>query len=159
MGKQLSFGGDFLPELDRRRTQKAVEQAMETYRLYKYLTADEGREAKITASYELREGGSSGKISDQTADIAIHNVDSKEAKRKYCEWVERNVARLPSMERFLIRERYICEDADYITDYHVYNFRFQPPIGSKKYDKIRWRAFYKLALDMNIAVEKGTEEE
>lgn len=156
MGKQLSF--DFLPELDRRRTQKAVEEALEKYRLYKYLTFEE-REATITASYELREGGSSGRISDQTASIAIHNVDAREYRKKYCERVERAVSKLPPMERFLIKERYLCEDADYITDYNVYGFKFQPPISERKYTKVRWKAFYKLAFILDIAVEKGTEEE
>lgn len=45
-----------LPELDRKKTKEAVEEALRTYRLYKYLTFDE-REPTITARYEPMEGG------------------------------------------------------------------------------------------------------
>lgn len=151
--QQLSFGDDFLPELDRKKTQKAVEAALSKYRLYKYLTFEE-REATVTASYEAREGGRTNKTSDQTASIAIHNIDSQAARRAYCERVERAVKRLPRMERFLIEERYMGEDAEYITDYHVYCHTFQPPISEGTYSKIRWKAFYKIALALDIAVEK-----
>jgi ArpU family phage transcriptional regulator len=154
--QQLSFGDDFLPELDRKKTQKAVEAALAKYRLYKYLTFDE-REATITANYELREGGASNKTSDQTAVIAIHNVDAQQARKAYCERIERAVKRLPRMERFLIEERYMCEEAEYITDYNVYCHKFQPPISPVTYANIRWKAFYKLALNLNLAVKKGSD--
>ncbi len=154
--EQLTFGGDFLPELDRKATQKAVEAALERYRLYKYLTFEE-REATITANYELREGGRSNKISDQTAQIATYNVDERAKRKAYCERIERAVSRLPRMERFLIEKRYMAEDAQYITDQHVYCFEFQPPISQPKYAEIRWRAFYKLALSLEIAVVKEKE--
>ncbi|CAM3879201.1 ArpU family phage packaging/lysis transcriptional regulator [Cohnella lubricantis] len=156
--EQLSLGADFLPELDRKATQKAVEAALERYRLYKYLTFDE-REASITASYELREGGRTNVTPDQTASIALHNVDEQERRRAYCERIERAVSRLPRMERFLITERYLASDAQYLTDYNVYTQQFQPPISEGYYSKIRWRAFYKLALSLNLAVIKGKEDE
>ncbi|WP_019536571.1 ArpU family phage packaging/lysis transcriptional regulator [Paenibacillus ginsengihumi] len=144
---QTALGHDFLPDLDRKATQKAIEAALERYRLYKYLTLEE-REATITASYELREGGRSNRTSDQTAEVAIYNVDSQDHRRRYCERIEKAVARLPRMERFLIEKRYMCEDAQYITDYHVYCFEFQPPVNKDTYAKIRWRAFYKLAFKL-----------
>ncbi|OUM85659.1 MAG: transcriptional regulator [Bacillus thermozeamaize] len=150
-----------LPELDRKKTKEAVENALRTYRLYKYLTFEE-REPVITPRYELAEGGRSNRVSDQTAAVAIHNVDGREEherRRRYCERIERAVSRLPRMERFLIEERYMCQEADYITDYHVYNFKFQPPISQPTYAKIRWRAFYRLALSLNIAVVKGDGED
>lgn len=142
-----------LPELDRRATQQEVEAALEKYRLFKYLTFEE-RETSITASYDDVGGGKANTISDQTGMAAIHNVDAQEQRTKYCEKVERAVRRLPKMERFLIEERYMSEDAEYITDYKVYCFVFQPPISARTYDKVRWKAFYKLALNMNIAVVK-----
>lgn len=156
--EQIVLGNDFLPELDRKATQKAVEAALERYRLYKYLTFEE-REPTITASYEIREGGRTNVTSDQTASVAIHNVDEQEKRRQYCERIERAVRRLPRMERFLIEERYMTADADYLTDYAVYTQRFQPPISENTYAKIRWRAFYKLALSLGIEVVKGKEDE
>ncbi|WP_019123624.1 ArpU family phage packaging/lysis transcriptional regulator [Brevibacillus massiliensis] len=152
--QQLSFGDDFLPELDRKKTQKAVEAALSKYRLYKYLIFEE-REAATTASYEAREGGRTNKISDQTAGIAVYNVDEQEKRKAYCERVERAVKRLPRMERFLIEERYMGADSEYITDYNIYNQRFNPPISEFTYYKIKWKAFYKIALALDIQVVKS----
>ena len=146
-----------LPELDRKATQRAVESALEKYRLFKYLTYEE-KEASITANYELNEGSKGNKINDQTAQTAIQNVHEQEKRKQYCERIERAVRRLPKMERFLIEERYMSEEAEYITDYQVYCFKFKPPISAMTYAKIRWKAFYRLALNLNIAVTKDPED-
>ncbi|AOZ91581.1 ArpU family phage packaging/lysis transcriptional regulator [Paenibacillus crassostreae] len=143
----------FLPEIDRKRTQAAVEAAMEKYRMFKFLSFEE-REAGITAGYNERFHGPTNETSDQTASIAIYNVDNVTYRKEYCERVERVVKRMPRLERFLIEERYMTTEHDYITDQHVYCFVFQPPISEGKYSKIRWKAFYKLALDLNLMVEK-----
>lgn len=140
-----------LPELDRKATQKAVEAALERYRIYKYLTFEE-REASVTGHIDTIGGGKSNLPSDQTGEIAVHNANEQERIRKYCERIERSVKRLPKMERFLIEERYMTEDSEYLTDLKVYCFKFQPPISEPTYSKIRWKAFYKLALSLNIAV-------
>lgn len=149
----------FLPEIDRERTQAAVEAALERYRMNKFLSFEE-REASTTAAWSDSPKGFTGKTTDQTASIAIHNVDAKAAQREYCERIERIVRRLPRMEKFLIEERYMTNEHDYITHEKVYSFSFKPPISSGTYSKIRWKAFYKLALDLNLIVEKesGTGE-
>ncbi|WP_083402246.1 ArpU family phage packaging/lysis transcriptional regulator [Bacillus sp. MUM 116] len=144
-----------LPELDRKATQRKVEEHLERYRLFKYLIFEE-REASITASTVERFHGPTNVTSDQTSSIAIHNVDEQEKRKQFCDWTERAVKRLPKMERFLIEERYMCEDAEYLTDFNVYYHKFQPPISEKTYSKIRWKAFYKLALNLNIAVTKDS---
>lgn len=145
-----------LPELDRKETKIKVEEHLEKYRLFKYLTFEE-REASITASSEPRFHGPTNQTSDQTAQIATFNANEQEYRKHFCWKTERAVHRLPKMERFLIEERYMSEDAEYLTDYKVYCFKFQPPISEKTYDKIRWKAFYKLALNLNIAVLIGQE--
>jgi ArpU family phage transcriptional regulator len=142
-----------LPELDRKATKAKVEEHLDKYRLYKYLTFEE-REASITASPEPRYHGPTNVTSDQTGSIAIHNVDEQEYRKRFCFEVEKAVHRLPIKERFLIEERYMSKDSDYITDYHVYFQKFQPPISPMTYDKYRWQAFYKLALNLRIAVTK-----
>ena len=142
---QLSFE---LPELDHKKTQRAVEAALEKYRLYKYLTFEE-RETSVTASSDPRYHGPTNITSDPTASAAIFNVDSREARKTYCERIERAVNDLPKMERFLIQKRYMTNDADYITDYHVYNFEFQPPRNKDTYAKIRRKAFYRLVLKLD----------
>ncbi|MBO1003136.1 ArpU family phage packaging/lysis transcriptional regulator [Pseudogracilibacillus auburnensis] len=143
-----------LPELDRKATQKAVEAALEKYRIFKYITFDE-REASVTSHIDDVGGGKSNLTSDQTASIAIQNVDELERRKRYCERIERAVKRLPRMERFLVEERYMSEESEYITDHNVYCFKFQPPISAMTYMSIRWKAFYKLALGLNIAVITG----
>lgn len=142
-----------LPELDRKATQRKVEEHLEKYRLFKYLTFDE-REASITASPEVRYHGPTNETGDQTGSIAIYNADEQLYRKRFCERTEKAVQRLPKMERFLIEERYMSEDSEYLTDYKVYCFKFQPPISHVTYDKIRWKAFYRLALNLNIAVLK-----
>lgn len=142
-----------LPALDRQETQKKVESALANYRLFKYIEYED-REANTTSTYDEIGGGRANTISDQTGNIAMHNIDEREFRRQHCERIERAVKRLPKMERFLIEERYMSEEAEYITDYNVYCFKFQPPISERTYSKIRWKAFYKMALNLNIAVVK-----
>lgn len=142
-----------LPELDRDATKAEVEDHFGKYRLFKYLTFEK-REATVTSSTTERFHGPTNVTSDQTSSIAIYNVDEQEKRKSFCEWTERAVKRLPPMERFLIEERYMSHEAEYLTDFNVYFHKFQPPISEKKYSKVRWRAFYKLALDLNIAVVK-----
>jgi ArpU family phage transcriptional regulator len=144
---QLSFE---LPELDRRATQEAVEELFEKYRMIKTIDFEE-REAVITAAYEQRESQRTNVTSDQTANIAIHNVDVPAARKKFCERVERAVSRLHPKERLLIESRYM---QDYVFDYQVHNEIFKPRISKTTYDKIRWKAFYKLALILDLPIEK-----
>lgn len=146
-----------LPELDWKKTKEAVEEALRKYRIYKYLSFDE-REASLTPGYTPRFHGQTNVTSDQTAQIAIHNANEKEERNKYCEFIETVVNRLPKPEKTLIEERYMGNDSEYITDFAVYSYRFDPPISEGTYSKIRRRAFYKIALNLNIAIIKGEEE-
>lgn len=141
-----------LPELDRKKTQAAVEAALEKYRLYKTITFDE-REASVTAGYSDMPRSYTGTTTDQTAQIATHNVDVPNMRRAYCERLEKVVKRLHPKERVIIEARYMREE--YVRDYAVYNHICNPPMSDKTYDKYRRNAFYKIALAMDIAVEKG----
>ncbi|ANY74509.1 ArpU family phage packaging/lysis transcriptional regulator [Paenibacillus ihbetae] len=132
-----------LPELDRRKTQYAIEAVFEKYRIYKTITF-EMREASVTASYTERFHGPTNVTSDQTAKVAIYNVDMPAARKHYCETIESIVERLGAREQLLIRERYMKQDDVY--DYKVYNHIFDPPVSKDTYVKIRTRAFYKMAL-------------
>jgi len=69
--------------------------------------------------------------------------------RKYCDQIEKAVSQLPKLERRLIEERYMDNDSEYITDHYVYKDVLQ--ISPTTYTKTRWKAFYKLALMLNIA--------
>ncbi|MCY9510610.1 transcriptional regulator, partial [Paenibacillus larvae] len=137
----------------RKKTQEAVEAILEKYRMYKTISFEE-KEASITSSYTERFHGPTNVTSDQTANVAVYNVDNLERRKAFIERVERAVSRLHPKERLLIEERYMKPDSDYMYDYHVYNHVFNPPISQVTYIRIRWKAFYKLALILNIQVEK-----
>ncbi|GIP29659.1 ArpU family transcriptional regulator [Paenibacillus sp. J23TS9] len=132
-----------LPELDRRKTQTAVEALLEKYRIYKTITF-EAREASMTASYTERFHGPTNVTSDQTAQIAVHNVDVPATRRAYCEMIESIVERLSEREQLVIRERYLKQDD--VFDYKVYNYILDPPVSKDTYTKVRTKAFYKMAL-------------
>ncbi|WP_162487507.1 ArpU family phage packaging/lysis transcriptional regulator [Paenibacillus sp. LC231] len=147
--KQMSFD---LPELDREKTKDAVESALLKYRMFKTIDVDE-REAKVTASLSDMPRGQTNVTSDQTGDIAAYNIDAPAARKAYCEKVERAVKRLHPKERMLIQERYMKED--YVFDYVIYTQIMG--ISEGTYYKYRWKAFYKLALILNIAITKNNE--
>ncbi|MNB86513.1 hypothetical protein D3C75_334570 [compost metagenome] len=132
-----------LPELDRRRTQIAIESMLEKYRIFKTITF-EAREASITYSYSERFHGPTHAISDTTGSLAAHNVDVPAARIAYCSAIDSVVERLDSREQQLLRERYMRRDEVY--DYTVYNHVLNPPVSKDTYVKIRTRAFYKMAL-------------
>jgi ArpU family phage transcriptional regulator len=140
-----------MPDTNAKATKKAVEQLFEKYRIFKYLSFEE-REAVTTAPYGERTGGNTNVTSDQTAQIAVHNADEAMLRKRFCERVEWAVRRLPAKERFLIEERYMTSEYNYVNDILVYCFSFKPPISKTTYDKYRWFAFYKLAFALGVAV-------
>lgn len=135
-----------LPELDRRKTQAAVEAALEKYRIYKTIAFEE-REVQVTASYTERFHGGVNVTSDSTARTAIFNVDVQRARQAYCETMDHIVSRLSEKERVLVTERYMKDDD--VFDYKIYNHVFDPPVSKDTYTKIRTRAFYKMALALS----------
>jgi ArpU family phage transcriptional regulator len=145
---------DTLPRAKKKAIRRTVEKMLAKYRVYKFSSYEE-HEAIVTARYEQREGGRNNKIINQTAEAAIHNVDERERRRVFVERIERAVNELPTKEALLIRERYMCKDYDYITDYHVYTQDFDPPITDKTFGKIRDRAMAKLAFMLGIIDERG----
>lgn len=131
----------------RREIKATVEEAFSKYRLYRGVFLK--RQASVTANYD-RESVMTSNITDSTADTSIYNVDGQRNRTLFCERVEQAVESLPEKERFLIEQRYMCEDADYVTDYQVYCFEFNPPISERTYAKIRERAFIKLTLLLKL---------
>lgn len=137
-------------EIDKRRTKDKVEHALEQYRIFKFVSFQR-RQANMTASYSDMPRSNTGVTSDQTSSIAAYNVDEPEKRRLYCEEMESAVADLPEKERRLIELRYFDREAQYILDAKVY---VTMEISAPTYDKIRWRAFIKLALYLGIEVYK-----
>ncbi|UTR05403.1 transcriptional regulator [Alkalihalobacillus sp. LMS6] len=144
------------PELDKQKTKEEVEDTMNKYRMYRYLSFED-REVSTTSAWKDIVVKTSGGNSDQTGDAAIYNADTKAYQKRYCDRVERAVRRLPQLEQFLIEKRYMDREADYMTDLKMYTQTFQPPIGHKFYYKLKWKAFYKLALALDLNVTKSDQ--
>lgn len=144
-----------LSSKERATVKLKVEEALEKYRMCKYLAFEE-RQASITASYEAREHGPTNVTSDQTAQTAIYNVDTQAYRKAYCERIERAVRRLPGPERQIIELRYMTTDTDYITDQHVYDFKLEPPMSAPTYIRIRDLAMYKIYLIMGLDADPDT---
>lgn len=156
---QMSFDFPDLPEFDRRKTKATLEKVFSRYRVFKSFSSFKRKEAAITQSYSERFHGPTNQTSDQTAETAIKNVDEQERRRIYCEWIEAAVEELEEEEQFLIRERYMKSNR--VHDLQVYEFKFDPPITWTIYDEIRWSAFCKLILilDLEEKVLATTDDE
>jgi hypothetical protein len=90
-----------LPELDWNLTKQKVEEHLEKYRIFKYLTFEE-RDTSLTASTEPRYHGQTNQTSDQTGSIAAYNVDEQEKQKSFCDRIERAVSQLTKMEKVLL---------------------------------------------------------
>ncbi len=141
---QLQFN---LPEIDRDKTKLAVEQALETYRLYS-LQVNLDKLPSITASYSLAPA-SSNLPSSSTEQAAIANVEYEEQRIKYLNWIARAVNRMTKLEREIIYKRYLNDDEMF--DYQVYN---ELSMSERNYYRVKSRVFYKLAFVLKIEVYK-----
>lgn len=139
-----------MQELDRKRTQAAVDDALEKYRFFKTITFV-ARETSVTASYQDRPHGATNHITDKTASIAVYNVDEPEKRKIYCEGIEQIIDHLPQRERILMKE---LIKKDRVYNYVVYNQVFDPPISEYTFYKVKWEATKKLAYALNIQVFK-----
>ncbi|MGQ7279986.1 ArpU family phage packaging/lysis transcriptional regulator [Brevibacillus thermoruber] len=110
---QLSF----LSKIDRKETQRRIEEALETARIYKQIGFVQ-REISNTLSYEPRFHGQTNKTSAPAEECAIWNVDTEERLRNLTERVEKAVSRLGKRQQQIIRKRYL-ED-EHATDYRVW---------------------------------------
>ncbi|MCQ5364736.1 ArpU family transcriptional regulator [Anoxybacillus salavatliensis] len=143
--KQLSF----LRDVDGEKTKKAVEEALEKYRMYMLTVPDEFL-PRVTQTYSLVPPSQTNAFHSSTEDIAIKKVDFERERDEYMEKVRRAVNRLTKLERELIVKRYLTLEEPY--DYDVYN---EMGMSERQYYRIKARAFYKLAFILRIEVYKG----
>ncbi|RVT67675.1 ArpU family phage packaging/lysis transcriptional regulator [Niallia taxi] len=150
MLKQLSF---VLPEIDRKATQQAVEEAIEQYRLC-LLTVPEERLPQVTARFSLELPTFTNQFHSSTEEIAVDRVDEERRRMKYVEFFRKAVNRLSPREREALILRYLEEDERF--DYEVYNILGMSE--SYYHQKFKPRIFYKLALALKLEVFKPKEE-
>lgn len=120
---------DGLPELDHKKTQAAIEEVLEKYQFFKSITFEEP-EANIGPS---------------ASDALNNNVFDPEARRSFCEKVERAVDKLYPKEKLLVTERYMKDN--HVTDTRMYKEFMM--MSRDTYAKIRQSAFYSLAFNLN----------
>ncbi|MER2061476.1 MAG: ArpU family phage packaging/lysis transcriptional regulator [Aerococcus urinaeequi] len=95
--------------LDEESTKKAVEEKLEEVELYRRVGTIR-REAKMTASYELREGSSGGMVSKTTENIAVFNVDRDAYLEKWDGLLKRAFKTLKKKQRDIIERSYMDFD-------------------------------------------------
>lgn len=149
MGKQMQFK---IPEINRKETQAAVENALEKYRYY-LLTVPEDKLPKVTASYSLVPPAFSNQFHSSTEAAAIDRVDFERERDDYVERIRKAVNRLSKREREAVIKKYFGEEE--LFDYEVYN-----ELGMSEWyyhQKFKPRIYYKLALILRIEVYKREE--
>jgi ArpU family phage transcriptional regulator len=73
MKEQISF----LPEIDRKETQKKVEEVLESVRIYKQIGFVR-REMKVTPAYTLRYHGQTYSVGNPAEEAAIWNAEKEQ---------------------------------------------------------------------------------
>ncbi|KHD85672.1 ArpU family transcriptional regulator [Heyndrickxia ginsengihumi] len=149
MVEQLDFQ---LAEIDREKTKKRVEGALEKYRIY-LLTLELNRLPKVTQNFSFVSPSTTNQFHSSTEDAAIANVDYLRERSEYINRVSMAVNRLGFKERAILIRRYMLEDDVY--DYEVYN---DMNMSERTYHRIKSRAFYKLAFALRIEVYKEKEK-
>ncbi|NUK31026.1 ArpU family transcriptional regulator [Parageobacillus sp. VR-IP] len=137
-----------LDEIDRKATKKAVEAALEKYRMFLF-TLSLDQLPRVTQQYSLVPPSNTNKFHSSTEEMAIRNADYERERDEYVKRVTAAINRLSKWERAIIIRRYISEDDMY--DYEIYN---DLGMSERKYYRIKSRAFYKLAFALRIEVYK-----
>ncbi|OQP00870.1 ArpU family transcriptional regulator [Geobacillus sp. 44C] len=142
-----------LDEIDRKATKKAVEAALEKYRMFLF-TLSLDQLPRVTQQYSLVPPSNTNKFHSSTEEMAIRNADYERERDEYVKRMAAAVNRLSKWERAIIIRRYMSEDDVY--DYEIYN---DLGMSERKYYRIKSRAFYKLAFALKIEVYKKEESE
>ncbi|MBA4538812.1 ArpU family transcriptional regulator [Bacillus aquiflavi] len=135
-----------LTAVDRTATKKAVSSALEKYRIL-LLTQNEESQPKITQTFSLVPPVQSNEFYSSTESTAIKNVDQEKQRSEYLARISKAVNRLSYWERAIIIQRYMQLEEVY--DYEIYN---ELGMSERKYYRLKSRAFFKLALALNIEV-------
>ncbi|WCK53855.1 ArpU family transcriptional regulator [Aneurinibacillus sp. Ricciae_BoGa-3] len=138
----------FLPKINRKETQRRVEEALDTARIYRRIGFVR-REIKSTPSYDPRYHGPTNLTSDSVGDNASWNVDAEERIKELTERVERAVNKLPKRQREIIKLRYLNDDVEGNYDYIVC---MELEISERTYGREKSRAVYTLAFMLKLEV-------
>lgn len=131
-------------EIDREATKEAVEQRLESARIYKQLGFIR-REMKNTTSSEPRYHGATNEVGKPLEDVAVWNVDMEAKMKNDYDQIMKVVERLNPIENQIIVKRYL--ESDEVFDYNIYN---ELHLSERKYYRIKSNAIYKLAFALRL---------
>ncbi|CEG29813.1 ArpU family phage packaging/lysis transcriptional regulator [Bacillus sp. B-jedd] len=147
MGNQINFN---LPSIDREATKKAVEAALEKYRIF-LLTQSPDKQPKVTQNFSMEMPAYSNQFHSSTEEAAIKNADYEMEREQYIRRIVLAVNRLSHWERSIIIMRYMSQEDYY--DYELYN---EMGMSERKYYRLKAKAFYRLAFALKVEVyEEG----
>ncbi|MFD1176881.1 ArpU family phage packaging/lysis transcriptional regulator [Paenibacillus puldeungensis] len=135
-------------KVDEEATKEAVEKYLLQAREYK-ITEFIPIEPNMTAAYSDMPRSYTGLTSNHTCDIAIHNIDEQERRRKHVERVDKAINRLPQRQQTLIRARYFENE-----DMWDYEAAEQIGYSDRHYRRIKTLAIYRLAMMLGLMVFK-----
>jgi ArpU family phage transcriptional regulator len=136
---------DIMP-IDKEATREAVEDRLQRIAFYRRFGSVR-REAALTPSYELKEGGSSGAISKQTENIAVFNVHEDQMNEHYSQLLDKTLARMRSREKDIIQACYLELDPDY-----DFNIAKEMGMSISSFNMHKSKAIYNLAMGMRLEV-------
>jgi ArpU family phage transcriptional regulator len=95
-----------LDEIDRKATKKAVEAALEKYRMFLF-TLSLDQLPRVTQQYSLVPPSNTNKFHSSTEEMAIRNADYERERDEYVKRVTAAINRLSKWERAIIIRRYV----------------------------------------------------
>jgi ArpU family phage transcriptional regulator len=131
-------------------TKCKVEQAFSDYRMYMMIVPEDIL-PKITPSYSLVPPSNTNAFHSSTEDAAIKRVNYEIERHNFMRKIQQAVNRLSKRERELIIKTYMTYE-----DVYVFNVYSEMGISETTYYRIRERAFYKLALHLQVFKEAET---
>lgn len=146
--KKLEFE---LSKIDRDKTKKKVEGALEKYRMM-LLTQELELLPKVTQSFSLEMPSRTNQFHSSTENAAIGNADYEKERSEYIRRISMAVNRLGYKERAILIRRYMTEED--IFDYQVYS---DLHMSERTYHRHKSNAFYKLAFALRLEVYEEQE--
>lgn len=134
--------------VDEDATREAVEKYLLQAREY-MVTEYIPEEATVTASYSDMPRSYTGVTSDQTANLAIRNVDEPGRRRRHIQRAEQAISRLGKKQQRLIRFRYMEDDGVLDVDTAA-----ELGYSSRHYRRYKSAAIYRLAGILGLVVLK-----
>ncbi|EJR67746.1 ArpU family phage packaging/lysis transcriptional regulator [Bacillus cereus] len=145
MREQLFFN---MPVVDTKKTKKAVEEVLESYREY-LNTLPSNLMPKVTTMFLEVPPTFTNQFHSSTEDIAIERIELEQQRKEYMDWVHQAVNTLKPDERYIIFKSYMEEEIE--SDLNIW---LELGVGKTKYYKLKGSALLRLAFNLKVEVYK-----